>query len=198
MHTITARCRDCGTRATLTIRDADRRLLESQNGLMRFCATCAISTRWAPAVAGTLWEPLDDQGSQQVEQPEPVGPNVLLIDDDEAILQVFGKALQTANCDVVTSKSAREATMLLARGEFDVIVSDVRIPEFDGIQLFEFLDKHFPEQKDRVIFVTADTSLQTQQFFQKHHARFLTKPFGAQQLVAMVKGGEAQRADCAG
>lgn len=187
MHTITVRCRDCGTRATVTISDGDRRILESQNGLTRFCNVCGISTRWAPAVAGTLWEPLAGHDPSQVEQHEEVGPSVLLIDDDEAILQVIGKALKLASCDVVTADSGRDAAMLLARGDFDVIVSDIRMPEFSGIQLFEFLDKHFPEHKDRVIFVTGDSSAETMQFLESSHARFLTKPIDIAQLLGMVK-----------
>jgi len=191
MHRMTARCRDCGTRATVTVTDRDRELLESQNGLTRFCVTCAMSTRWAPAVAGSLWEPLAGHDPSQVDQQDEVGPSVLLIDDDEAILQVVGKALKIANCDVITASSARDAAMLLARGEFDAIISDIRMPEFDGMQLFEFMDKHFPEYKDHVIFVTGDSSPQTLQFLERNHARFLMKPFEIHPLLAMVKENSA-------
>jgi CheY-like chemotaxis protein len=171
----------------VTIRDRERALLESQNGLPRFCVTCGQSTRWAPAIAGTLWEPLAAHDPSQFEEHEDVGPSVLLIDDDESILQVLGKALKIAHCDVVAVNSARDAAMLLARGEFDVIVSDICMPEFNGMQLFEFMDKHFPEHKDHVIFVTGDSSPQTMQFLEDHHARFLTKPFDIHPLLAMVK-----------
>lgn len=188
MHSITVRCRDCGTRAVIAINDAERQLLESQNGLVRFCNSCGISTRWAPAVAGTLWEPLAAHDPSQVEQQDEEGPSVLLIDDDEAILKVIGKALKVANCDVITADSARDAAMLLARGDFDVIISDIRMPDFDGIQLFEFLEKHFPEHKQRVIFITGDTGTpETMQFLETHQARFLIKPIDIHQLIDMVK-----------
>lgn len=187
MQTMTARCRECGTRSVIKISDADRRRLESQNGLERFCTSCGISTRWAPAIAGALWEPLEGHDSSLLDHVDEEVPNILLIDDDEAILQVIGKALKLANCDVVTASSARDAAMLLTRGNFTVIVSDIRMPEFSGIQLFDFLDKHFPEHKERVVFVTGDASEETLQFLKRTNARFLPKPIDIQKLLALVK-----------
>lgn len=195
MQTMTARCRECGTRSVIKISDADRRRLESQNGLERFCNTCGISTRWAPAISGALWEPLEGHDTSVLDNLDDDVPNVLLIDDDEAILQVVGKALKLANCDVVTADSARDAAMLLARGDFDVIVSDIRMPEFSGIQLFDVLDKHFPEHKARVIFITGDASEETLQFLHKTNARFLPKPIDLQKLIALVKSPGASSDD---
>ena len=187
MNSIMVRCRDCGTRRSIVITDGDRRTLDERNYLIRFCHSCAVATRWAPAVGGALWEPLNIKDPAQPDEDEEVGPRVLLIDDDESILKVIGKALKVANCDVTTSSSAREAAMLLARGDFDFVISDIHMPEFDGMQLFEFMDKHFPEHKDRVIFVTGDTSESTLQFVLGHHAKFLPKPIDIHQLLCMVK-----------
>lgn len=188
MNSIVVRCRDCGTRKHLVITDGDRRTMDEQNFLIRFCPTCAVATRWAPSVGGTLWEPLSIKDpTQPDEDDDEVGPRVLLVDDDESILKVIGKALKVANCDVTTANSARDAAMLLARGDFDFIVSDIHMPEFDGTQLFEFMEKHFPEHNERVIFVTGDTSEQTLQFVLGHHARFLPKPIDIHQLIGMIK-----------
>jgi CheY-like chemotaxis protein len=188
VNSIVVRCRDCGTRKSIVITDGDRRTLDEQNYFTRFCSTCAIVTRWTPSVAGALWEPLVIRDPTQFEgDEEEVGPRVLLIDDDEAILKVIGKALKIANCDVTTANSARDAAMLLARGDFDVIISDIHMPEFDGIQLFEFLQKHFPEHTDRVIFVTGDTGAETLQFVLGHHARMLPKPIDIHELLSLVK-----------
>lgn len=185
MNSIMMRCRDCGTRKLIVITDGDRRILDEQNHLIRFCANCAMSTRWAPAVGGALWEPLG--GDEALDQDIVDGPRVLLIDDDDAILKVLGKALKIANCDVTAANSARDAAMLLARGDFDFIVSDINMPEFSGIQLFEFLEKHFPEHKDRVIFVTGDTSEQTMQFLRSQRARYLTKPINIHDLLCLIQ-----------
>lgn len=170
------------------ITDADRSLLNDRNYLVRFCHTCAVSTRWAPAVGGTLWEPLDIRDPTQPEGAEEQDPvRVLLIDDDPDILRVIGKALKIANCDVTTASSGGEAAMLLARGDFDVILSDINMPDLNGIQLFEFMEKHFPEHKGRVIFVTGDSSEQTLQFLLTQKARFLTKPINLHELLCLVK-----------
>jgi len=188
VNTIMVRCRDCGTRKSVVIKDSDRQLLDDRNYLVRFCHTCAVATRWAPSVGGSLWEPLDIRDPTQAEDADDeTGPRVLLIDDDDDILKVIGKALKVANCDVTTANSARDAVMLLTRGDFDIIVSDIHMPEFDGMQLFDFLEKHFPEHKDRVIFITGDTTEETLQFVLGHHARFMAKPIDIHQLLSLVK-----------
>jgi CheY-like chemotaxis protein len=169
----------------VVITDGDRRTLDERNYLIRFCHPCAVSTRWAPTVGGVLWEPLEGHGG--LDEDIVDGPRVLLIDDDDAILTVIGKALKIANCDVTAANSARDAAMLLARGDFDFIVSDINMPEFNGIQLFEFLGKHFPEHKDRVIFVTGDSSEETLQFLLGQRTRFLTKPINIHDLLCLIK-----------
>ncbi len=179
MNTITVRCRICGVRASLVMNDYNRRMLEAQSYIVRACNSCGGST---------LWEPVVSSGRLAAEAAGDIGPRVLLIDDDEAILQVMGKALSAAQCDVETANSARDAAMMLARGDYDVIVSDIRMPGFDGTQLFEFLDKHLPEYKQRVIFVTGDTGTpSTMDFLRKNNAPYLTKPVEIAELISMVK-----------
>lgn len=156
-------------------------MLDAQNFIARFCASCGSSTRWDPV--------LDSDKVRGATPPSgELGPHVLLIDDDEAILKIIGKALSAADCDVETADSARDAAMLLARGDYDAIVSDIRMPGFDGTQLFEFLEKHLPEYKARVIFLTGDTgNPATMEFLEKSGAPFLTKPIDINDLLARLK-----------
>jgi CheY-like chemotaxis protein len=61
------------------------------------------------------------------------GVRVLLVDDDADSLELVGMALKDAGASVTSVRSAREA--LAARGPFDVIVSDIGMPEVDGYSL---------------------------------------------------------------
>jgi DNA-binding response OmpR family regulator len=116
------------------------------------------------------------------------GPRVLLIDDDESILKIIGKALTASDCDVETADSARDAAMLLARGDYDAIISDIRMPNFDGTQLFQFLEKHLPDYKNRVIFLTGDTgNPATLEFLEKTGAPYLTKPIEIDDLLRLLR-----------
>jgi EAL domain-containing protein (putative c-di-GMP-specific phosphodiesterase class I)/ActR/RegA family two-component response regulator len=67
---------------------------------------------------------------------DPAAPGrLLLVDDDPAILRTFARVLKAEKHDVVTAASGTEAIKRLGEGEFDVVVSDIAMPDMDGIAL---------------------------------------------------------------
>jgi CheY-like chemotaxis protein len=86
---------------------------------------------------------LDEEGDEasdpHVAQPtsDVLKPRVLLVDDDQEVLSVLAKALSAEALDVETAGSGRLALNLLVREDFDLILCDVRMPDFDGKQLFD-------------------------------------------------------------
>jgi len=60
---------------------------------------------------------------------------VLVVDDEPAIRQILAVRLTKAGCRVVQAADATEALEKLAKGEFEVAVSDIQMPDFDGIEL---------------------------------------------------------------
>ncbi len=187
MGPVTLRCSFCGTRASVQLNEMQRRSLDLHNHIARVCSNCGGTTNWEPVLTSG---PIFSGGPAEVS-----GPRVLLIDDDEAILAVLRKALDSFHWDVETANSARDAAMSLTRTDYDVIVSDIRMPGFDGKQLFEFLDKHLPEYKKRVVFLTGDTGTpSTMEFLQKTGAPYLTKPVDLNALVEMIKKAKAAAA----
>lgn len=64
---------------------------------------------------------------------------ILLIDDDELVLKSLGKLLRSQGYRVETATSGKEAIEKVKTNEFDLIVSDVRMPEIDGIDCLRYL-----------------------------------------------------------
>ncbi|WP_225984660.1 sigma-54-dependent transcriptional regulator [Noviherbaspirillum aerium] len=60
---------------------------------------------------------------------------VLVVDDEPAIRQILAVRLAKAGCHVVQAADATEALQKLAQGEFEVAISDIQMPDFDGIEL---------------------------------------------------------------
>jgi len=123
-----------------------------------------------------------------------VGPEVaargriLLIDDDDAILSILGKALGKEQFELEMATSGRDAVTRLARGDYDVIISDIRMPGLDGRELFRFLDEHLPEAKERVVFITGDIgNPDTVAFLQEANRPYLAKPLDIAALLEIVK-----------
>lgn len=162
--------------------EVEERKLRGDGYLMRFCNECHGNTRW------DHYQSMADVHLSDAEPEEELRGRVLLIDDDEDILLVIGKALSSEQYDLQTATSARKAVQMLARGDYDVIVSDIRMPDFDGKQLFEFLDQHLPESKERVIFLTGDTgNPNTLEFLQRVKRPYLAKPVDLPRLLELVR-----------
>jgi CheY-like chemotaxis protein len=176
------RCQNCGLRVTGPLSDSDRRTLRGLGYLSRYCRECRGNTRWllheSPGAARLTEAPAEEE----------VRARILLIDDDEAILTILGKALSREQFDLEMATSGRDAVTRLARGDYDIILSDIRMPNFDGKQLFEFLDEHLPEAKERVIFLTGDIgNPETLAFLEEAKRPYLPKPIDIPALLELVR-----------
>lgn len=60
---------------------------------------------------------------------------ILVVDDEPEILEVLRRRLRSADREVVVTDSPRDALKLLAREAWDVLITDVKMPEVDGFQL---------------------------------------------------------------
>lgn len=177
------RCVSCSARTEADLSELEEHSLRTQSYLTRFCARCRGQTRWQGQAAAA--------SSFRAEYATPAPPrqaSLLLIDDDESILKILQTALGSQDYQLELANSARKAMQLLGRDDYDLVISDVRMPEFDGKQLFAFLDQNLPEYRSRVIFVTGDTANdETKLFLEQSHCPYLTKPLDLPKLLELVK-----------
>jgi PAS domain S-box-containing protein len=83
--------------------------------------------------------------------------SVLVIDDEADIRETLSEILSGAGHRVMTANSGREALVRLSTEHYDVILSDIRMPDLDGRALHEEIDKRWPGRTRRVVFITGDT-----------------------------------------
>ncbi len=112
---------------------------------------------------------------------------VLVIDDEPAIGRSLTRILQ-ADHDVFMVTSAREALVGIQAGEtFDLILSDLMMPELTGMEFHVALATLAPELVPRIVFVTGGaTREETQQFLDTVENRVLHKPVAPAELRAIV------------
>jgi len=107
--------------------------------------------------------------------------DILVIDDEPLLLRTVGNMLR--NHRVTLCGSAREAIAILASQQFDVIVSDVMMPEVTGLQLLEHLRQVNPETADRVVLMTgAILRVEAASRRALPPERWIEKPFSRRQL----------------
>jgi len=113
-------------------------------------------------------------------------PNILIIEDDAAFCKMLQKFLTKHDYQVQTSFSATDAKVKLSETAFDVVLTDVRLPNYDGIQLLS--DIKNINTKTQVILMTGYAEVSAAVKAMKKGAYdYIAKPFTPTDIVALVE-----------
>lgn len=118
---------------------------------------------------------------------------LLLVDDDPGLLKLLGMRLSSEGFSVTTAESGPEALRLLNRDTIDLVISDLRMDEMDGMALFAEIQKLQPGMP--VIILTAHGSIpDAVAATQQGVFSFLTKPVDRDALYKAIDEALAHRA----
>ncbi|HDG8092583.1 TPA: two-component system response regulator GlrR [Klebsiella oxytoca] len=118
---------------------------------------------------------------------------LLLVDDDPGLLKLLGMRLVSEGYSVVTAESGPEALRTLSRDKVDLVISDLRMDEMDGLQLFSEIQKLQPGMP--VIILTAHGSIpDAVAATQQGVFSFLTKPVDKDALYKAIDDALEQSA----
>jgi two-component system response regulator GlrR len=121
-------------------------------------------------------------------------PEVLLVDDDPDLLKLIGLRLSAAGYRVRSAESGEAALSQIAISRPAVVVTDLRMPGIDGLQLFEQINAQHPTLP--VIILTAHGTIpDAVAATQRGVFGFLTKPFDPQELLKKVAQAVALAGD---
>ncbi len=110
---------------------------------------------------------------------------MLVVDDEDAVLRLYARALGAAGFDVTAVNDSREAANAIVAGSFEVIVSDISMPDLDGLQLLRKAREH--DLDVPVILMTGAPALATAvKAVEVGALRYLVKPFHMTTLVEAV------------
>lgn len=112
-------------------------------------------------------------------------PRILLAEDEEAMRTYLERALTNAGYDVSTVDRGTEAIPMLEKEQFDLLLSDIVMPEMDGIELAQRCAEISPRTK--VMFITGFAAVSLRASREQPHAKVLSKPFHLRDLVMEVE-----------
>ena len=113
------------------------------------------------------------------------GGRVLVVDDDRAVGMVLSGLLRQSGHEAVHVTSAVHALDALDDGVFDVVLTDLRMPGMDGMQLLAELRRRVPQVP--VIMLTAHANVQNAvEAMKRGAADFLSKPFDRDEVLFTV------------
>lgn len=111
---------------------------------------------------------------------------VWVVDDDSSIRWVMEKTLSSANIKCETFSDAESVLMALERETPDVLVSDIRMPGMDGLELLKEVNQRSPDLP--VIIMTAHSDLDAAvNAYQKGAFEYLPKPFDVDETLTLVE-----------
>jgi DNA-binding NtrC family response regulator len=112
--------------------------------------------------------------------------NILIVDDEQSYRQLLSLVFEGDGHSIRTASNGREALTLLQEEPADVIISDVKMPDMDGIEMLRAVRETHPDLG--VILMTAFASVETaREAFKLGADDFIQKPFDVEELKLIVR-----------
>jgi two-component system, cell cycle response regulator CpdR len=110
---------------------------------------------------------------------------ILLAEDDEAMRTYLARALMQAGYEVDAVDRGTAALPLLQETDYDLLLSDIVMPEMDGIELAQRCAEISPQT--RVMFITGFAAVTLKASREAPRAKMLSKPFHLKDLVLEIE-----------
>ena len=114
--------------------------------------------------------------------------SVLIIDDNDQITKMISSFLDMSNHDCTVVNDGKEGLEMIKTNQYDSIVLDLAMPEFDGYDILDVLQQEDPSQLSKIIILTASSvPIETVRKFKEIGiSSCLQKPVDIDQLLARI------------
>jgi DNA-binding NtrC family response regulator len=112
--------------------------------------------------------------------------NILIVDDEQSYRQLLSLVFEEQGNSIRTAMNGRQALEMLQAEPSDVVISDVKMPDMDGIEMLRAVRETLPDVG--VILMTAFASVETaREAFKLGADDFIQKPFDVEELKLIVR-----------
>lgn len=168
-------------------------IVQEHRGLIRAESQPGVGTEFIlefPIASTTEAAPLAYRPPSAPPLPvKPTSLHLLVVDDEESILRLIQEILSSEGHKVEAVGGGEAALQLILQHDYDVIVSDWKMPGLNGINLYHELMERKPDAARRMLFMTGDVIKDSfQQFLKQNGRTCLPKPFALREFHAAVAG----------
>ncbi|UOB16250.1 sigma-54-dependent transcriptional regulator [Abyssalbus ytuae] len=118
--------------------------------------------------------------------------NILVIEDDIAFCKVLERFLTKKNYQVTISYSVDEAKRKLTENKFEIVFTDLRLPDGDGLEILTHIKENF--ENTRVILMTSYAQVNTAvEAMKKGAFDYISKPFNPDEVLSVIKNAVDER-----
>lgn len=120
--------------------------------------------------------------------PEENAPwSILFVDDEENILNALRRLFRPSGYRIAVANGGQAALALLEQQSFDLVVSDMRMPQMNGAELLEQVHRRWPDTVRILLTGYADISSTVDAINKGNIYRYISKPWDDNELMAAVK-----------
>ena len=113
-------------------------------------------------------------------------PSILVVDDELLIRDLLYDFFVDQGWDITVAENGQKAIEKLNQRNFDLLLTDIKMPQVDGMQLADHVKKEFPELP--IVFMTGFPSVETAvTALRSKVADYIVKPFNINQLYKTIK-----------
>jgi CheY-like chemotaxis protein len=113
---------------------------------------------------------------------------ILAVENNDLVLSFLEAGLMTAGYDVDTASNGREALEKIDRRSYDLIISDVNMPELDGLSLCRALGERRCHDLRRFLLLTGSDAISDHQaYLAESGVRAVAKPVGLEDLRGIIE-----------
>jgi len=121
-------------------------------------------------------------------KPENGKKRILVVEDEAVLGRLCQRVLAADGFEVDLANNGLTAREIAAEKDYDLCISDIRLPGITGMQLYEHWKNSGNPLAERLIFVTGDTLNNTIQDFLEHSGRpCIMKPFDPREFSSAVR-----------
>lgn len=162
------------------------RIILSHGGQIRLDPDHAPGSRFVISlpVADTADKDIPDRVNKSATKPDI---KILVVDDEVDVAELACEILQKDGFEVDLAHSGTDAIDRLRETQYDILLSDLNMPEMDGGKLYEAIKCDFPHMADRTAFITGDTmGTLSQSLLRTTKRPYLEKPVSPAELRTLV------------
>ena len=121
----------------------------------------------------------------KIDEEESIKRSILVVDDEPGFRDMIKWYLKEWGFEVEIAKDGREAITRVVGGRYDVVITDITMPEMDGLTLLDEVKMRMPQTA--VIIITGFGTVETAVHAMKHGAfDFVLKPFDMNHLEQLI------------
>jgi CheY-like chemotaxis protein len=166
-------------------------MVEGAGGTLTVKSTPRVGTTLVIRLKAALAPRAEDAPKTAPSEPTtptpraPIKGRILIVDDEDAVARAISRMLGEHETEVCTS--ATEALELLGRIRFDVVLSDVMMPQMNGVELYQRAVAQDPALQDRWVFISGGMfGGETAAMVKKTGCILIEKPINSGQLKETI------------